>query len=117
MEVISAHLMMAVYILAGLNHFRVPTFYLTMIPPWFPKPYLMVLLSGVFEVLFGVLLFWPLTRPYAAWGIIAMLTVFFVVHFYMYQERNGRFKKVPKVVLIARIPFQFVLIYWAYAFT
>jgi len=108
--------MMSIYILAGLNHFRVPEFYVQMIPPWMPKPYLMVLLSGVFEVLLGALLFSPQTRSMAAWGIIAMLIVFFLIHFYMYQERNNKFKKVPNAVLIARIPMQFILIYWAYTF-
>lgn len=117
MNSISIYLMMAVYILAGLNHFRVPQFYVPMIPPWFPKPNWMVWLSGVAELTLGILLFWPETRPYAAWTIILMLMVFFTAHFHMYSERNGKFKKVPTFILIARIPFQFLLIYWAFTMT
>lgn len=113
----SLYLMMGVYILAGLNHFRVPRFYLPMVPPWIPRPYQMVLLSGAFEVLLGALLYWPQTRSFAAWSIIAMLVVFFSTHFHMYSERHGKFKKIPSAVLMARIPFQLVLIYWAYTFT
>ena len=117
MESISLFLMMAVYILAGLNHFRVPRFYTAMIPPWLPKPYQMVLVSGACEILLGALLYWNQTRSFAAWSIIGMLVIFFIVHFHMYNERNGKFKKVPAAALLIRIPFQFVLIYWAYTFT
>lgn len=117
MEQISLYVMMAVYIVAGLNHFRVPNFYNQMMPPWIPRPYLMVLISGVVEAALGTLLFWQESRKYAAWTIIAMLIVFLVVHYYMWKERNGKFKKVPAIVLAIRLPFQFVLIYWAYTFT
>ncbi len=109
--------MMAVYILAGINHFRVPNFYIKMMPPWIPKHYQMVLFSGFCEVTLGTLLYWPQTRSLAAWSIIAMLFVFFIVHFYMLNERDKKFKKISSVLLYARILFQFALIFWAYTFT
>ena len=105
------------YILAGANHFRVPEFYMPMMPTYMPQPKFMIFLSGVAEILLGILIIPQLTRPFAAWGIVAMLVVFFSVHIYMFQMRNSVFKKIPLAIIILRIPFQFLLIYWAYLYT
>lgn len=107
----------SLYILAGLNHFRAPKFYLQMMPPYIPQHRFMVALSGVAEVLLGAFLLWHVTRSLAAWGIIAMLLVFFTVHIYMYQVRNTVFAKIPNWFIIARLPMQLVLIAWAYTYT
>ena len=109
--------MSALYILAGFNHFRDPKFYLPMMPPYIPKHNLMVTLSGIAEILLGALLLWPETTSIAAWGIILMLMVFFTVHIYMYQERNTVFARVPNWLIVARLPFQLVLIVWAFIYT
>lgn len=111
---IALYLMAAIYILAGINHFRAPEFYLRMMPPYIPNHELMILLSGVAEVLLGVLLLFGRTRKLASLGIIAMLIVFFTVHIYMLQERHTVFADIPEAILWIRIPLQFVLIYWAY---
>ena len=114
---ISLYIMGAFYILAGLNHFRAPKFYLPMMPPYIPQHRLMITLSGLAEILLGALLLWSLTTVLAAWGIILMLLVFFTVHIYMYQERNTKFAKLPNWIIIARLPFQLVLIAWAFFYT
>src|SRR4051794_6354655 len=41
------------FILAGLNHFRVPEFYVNIMPPYLPWPRELVYLSGVCEVVLG----------------------------------------------------------------
>ncbi len=105
--------MSILYILAGANHFRTPGFYLAMMPPWIPKHSLMVTLSGVAEIILGLGLLFEPTRSLAGVGIITILIVFLTVHMYMLQNRNTLFKKVPTIVLLARIPVQFVLMYWA----
>ncbi len=117
MNMIGLYLMAFLYVVAGANHFRKPDFYLPMMPLWIPWHKLMVLLSGMAEILLGALLLWPYFQSLAAWGIIAMLVVFFSVHVYMYQARDTVFRKVPKAVLVARFPLQFVLIFWAYLYT
>jgi uncharacterized membrane protein len=109
--------MAALYILAGLNHFRAPRVYRPLMPPWIPQHDLMIFLSGICEVGLGGLLLWAPTQALAAWGIIAMLIVFFVVHIYMYQLRKTKFKNIPMFVIVARLPLQLVLIYWAYLYT
>lgn len=110
-------LMSFFYIGAGLNHFIDPGFYLPMMPPYIPAHRLMILVSGVVEVACGIFLIPKRTRSLAAWTIIAMLISFFSVHIYMLQFRGSLFVDVPEVILWARIPLQFVFIYWAYVYT
>jgi len=109
-------LMASFYILAGLNHFRKPSFYQPMMPPYIPNHSLMISLSGIAEILLGILLFFEPTKFWAAMGIIAMLTIFLSVHIYMIQTKDTVFKKVPSWILYARIPLQFGLIFWAYQY-
>ena len=116
MIVASLFLMASIYILAGLNHFRIPDFYLQMMPPYLPAPLFLIYLSGFFEVAFGVLLFFRKTRKLAASGIILMLLAFMLAHVYMYQQGGVQFQ-VPDFILLIRIPFQFVLMAWAFVYT
>lgn len=110
------YLMAVLFILAGVNHFRKPKMYERIMPPYIPAPGSMVVLSGVFEMVFGFMLLNPETQSIAAWGIILMLLAFFTVHIHMLTDERASMK-LPKWVLIARIPLQFLLIYWAYQYT
>lgn len=51
----------------------------------------------------------------AVYGIIAMLIVFLLVHFYMLSGEKAS-TGIPKWILILRIPLQFVLMYWAWSY-
>ena len=104
------------FILAGINHFRKPRIYERIMPPYFPKPKLMVVLSGIAEMVLGFMLLNKETQSIAAWTIIAMLGIFLTVHIFMLQNERASFK-LPKWILILRIPLQFVLMYWAYLYT
>lgn len=57
------YLMASLYILAGLNHFRKPQFYIRIIPSYFPNPKLLNILSGGAEIILGVLLCIPSLPP------------------------------------------------------
>jgi len=104
--------MAVLYVVAGVNHFINPQFYAKLMPAFLPAPMTLIYLSGVAEIVLGVGLLVPLIRPYAAWGIIAMLVVFMLIHVPMavYPEHFG----VSWQLAWARIPIQFVLIAWAY---
>ncbi|GJM31118.1 MAG: membrane protein [Saprospiraceae bacterium] len=106
--------MAVLYILAGLNHFRMPKFYLKITPPWVPAPEKINQLVGIIEILLGVGLLIPSLTSYAAWGIIALLIAIFPANVYHFQKA----KKKGKVVwpTLVRLPFQALLIYWAYMF-
>lgn len=110
------YLMALIYTVAGLNHFRSPKLYERIIPPYFPNPKLLNLISGFAEIVLGIALMIPMVSNYAAWGIIALLIAVFPTHVYMYQNEKAGMK-LPKLVLLLRMPLQLVLMYWAYLYT
>ena len=110
------YLMASVYILAGLNHFRNPRLYLKIIPSYFPNPKLLNFLSGFLEIILGILLCILAYSSYAAWGIIILLLLFLPIHLYMLTNEKAAMR-LPKWLLVFRLPFQFILIYWAYQYT
>jgi uncharacterized membrane protein len=105
------YLMAALYVAAGVNHFLRPRLYERIIPPYLPAPEALNLAAGAAEVVLGVALLFPTTRPGAAWGIIALLVAVFPANLYMYQQ--GTFG-LPSWVLLLRLPLQGVLIAWAW---
>lgn len=107
------YLMGFMYIFAGFFHFIKPKMYMRIMPRYLPKHRLLVYLSGLAEILLGVLLCLPETKNFAIYGIILMLLVFLLVHFYMLSsEKAGA--GIPKWILVLRIPLQFLLIWWAW---
>ena len=108
--------MAAVYVAAGINHFIHPAIYISIMPTWIGWHQLLVALSGIFEILFGLLLIPRSTRVVAAWCIIALLIAVFPANIQMmlnYWHEN----KPGLWLTILRLPLQLVLIRWAYSFT
>ena len=104
------------YIAAGIIHFWHPGFYLKILPPYLPWHEALVYLSGVIEIILGLLIFIPRYRALAAWAIIAMLIAFMPVHIHMVMNPH-LYPTVPEYVLWLRLPLQAVLIAWAYWYT
>ncbi len=73
------------YLVAGVNHFVTPDFYLPLIPPFFSNPEFINILSGVAEILLGLSVLYLPTRKRAAWGIFGMLLCFIPSHVYFIQ--------------------------------
>ncbi|MEP7080635.1 MAG: MauE/DoxX family redox-associated membrane protein [Ginsengibacter sp.] len=113
---ISLILMILLYVGAGINHFWHPQFYYSIIPPYIPDHYLANILAGISEITLGILLIFPASRKWAAYGIICMLIVFFTVHIYMIQKGGCMNEKVCIALwkAWARLLFQPVLIVWAW---
>lgn len=107
------YLMAAIYIIAGINHFLKPKMYLRIMPRYLPNHKLLVSLSGIVEILLGIGVLFSATRAISIYGIIAMLTVFLLVHFYMLSNEKAA-AGIPKWILVLRIPLQFGLMYWAW---
>lgn len=110
------YLLAIIFILAGFNHFRVPKLYNKIIPPYIPAKSTMVIVSGVLEMVLGMMLLNPENQVVGAWGIIVLLILFLPVHVYMLQNQKASLK-LPKWILILRIPLQFGLMYWAFLYT
>jgi uncharacterized membrane protein len=101
------------FVVAGINHFLSAPFYLKMMPPYIPWHPAMVAISGVAEVLLGLLALLPRTRRLAGWGMIALLVAVFPANLYMYQNPT-LFPNVQPIVLLIRLPIQGLLIAWAW---
>ncbi|GAA0741325.1 DoxX family protein [Gaetbulibacter jejuensis] len=107
--------MAAIYVFAGIMHFIKPKMYMRIMPRYLPNHKLLVLLSGIAEIALGIALCIPVLKTSAIYGIIAMLVVFLLVHFYMLSGEKAS-AGIPKWILILRIPLQFVLMYWAWSY-
>ncbi len=105
-----------VFIFAGFYHFKKPKIYERIMPPYLPAKSTLVLLSGSIEMVLGLMILNPATQQMAAWGIVGLLILFLPVHVYMLQNEKASLK-LPKWILILRIPLQFGLIYWAWLYT
>lgn len=81
-------------------------------PRYLPNHKLLVTLSGVAEVLLGIGLCFEVTKKLAIFGIVVMLAIFLLVHFYMLSDEKTS-AGFPRWVLVLRIPLQFVLMLWA----
>ena len=99
-------------ITAGIMHFVNPAFFLKIMPPYLPLHKELVLVSGVFEVVLGVLLLVPQTSRMAAWGIVALLIAVFPANLYLYQHQD--ILPASPIVHLLRLPLQGVFILWAY---
>jgi uncharacterized membrane protein len=99
------------FVAAGFNHFRTPELYLSMIPPWLPWPEGLNIISGLAEIAGGIGILIPRTRRMAAIGLILLLIAIFPANLHI--ALNGWAEMdVPRWVLIARLPFQFLFIAW-----
>jgi len=115
MEYFTWHLyiMSGMYIIAGLFHFIRPEMYLRIMPRYLPAHLSLVYLSGLLEIVLGILLLFKTYKDWAIYGIILMLLIFLVVHFYMLSSKKAS-AGIPRWILLLRLPLQFVLIWWAY---
>ena len=105
--------MAAMYLFAGVMHFVKPKAYLRIMPRYLPEPALLVALSGIAEIGLGIGLCFSATKDVSIYGILLMLTIFFLVHFYMLSGKKAS-AGIPKWILLLRIPMQFILMYWAW---
>lgn len=107
------------FVAAGANHFWLTEFYTHMMPPWLPRPTMLVYISGVAEILGGLGTLIPAARRAAGWGLIALLVAVFPANIHMALEHlSPPGMNLPVWLLWARLPFQVVLlagVYWTSA--
>ncbi len=103
------------FVAAGVGHFVFTDFYLKIMPPYLPLHLLIVLVSGVIEIILGILLLVPSYSRLAAWGIVALLIAVFPANIHVYQHQE--MFPLPWIVHLLRLPLQGVLILWAFAYT
>ncbi len=102
-------------VLIGLLHLKNPTFFIHVMPTYFPFPATLVALSGIVEIILGIA-FWQKKFRYSATiGIIFMLASYLTVHIYMITGNDTVRNLEPSVNLTVawlRLPLQFVFMAW-----
>lgn len=113
LKTVSLYFMGVAYILAGLNHFIMPEFYLKFMPPYLGWHKELVFISGLIEIGLGTLLFVEQYRRWAAWGIVLLLVAVFPANVYLAQT-NGAALGISAAAAWGRLPIQALLILWAW---
>ncbi len=102
-------------VLIGILHLKNPTFFIHVIPLYFPFPATLVALSGIAEIILGIAFWQKKFRYSAAIGIILMLALYLTVHIYMITGNDTVRSLEPVVTLTVawlRLPLQFVFMAW-----
>ena len=112
------YLQAAFYTFAGAMHFISPVAYRPMMPSYLPAPELLILLSGVAEVMIGLGLFWPRTRAWAGWGGVALLLAVWPASLHIALENVPVFGAVEGAGALNWVRFAFqvplmVLAWWS----
>jgi uncharacterized membrane protein len=115
-KIILKYLLCVFFVLAGLNHFISPAFYLKSMPPYLPWHLFLVYFSGFFQIALGVSLLVPALTRIAAWGLIALLIAVFPANIQMAINPQV-YSDINPLVLWLRLPLQAVFIAWAYWYT
>ena len=106
----------AAFVFAGTSHFTNRGFFVSIVPPYLPWPEAIVYVSGIAEIVLGVLLIVPNTSRVAAWGLIALLIAVFPANIHMAMNPD-LYPTISRSALLLRLPLQAVLVAIAYWFT
>ena len=113
-EAASVVLLAAAFVGAGVLHFLKPRMFEAIVPPSLPAPRVLVLISGAAEIAGGLGLLVPALRPWAGWGLVALLVAVFPANLYMARESEKFRRLAPRWALMLRLPLQAVLIAWVF---
>ncbi|MFL3022699.1 MAG: DoxX family protein [Cytophagales bacterium] len=103
------------YVIVGIKHFIEPEYFLSIVPPYLPYHLELVYVSGLFEVLFGILILLPKYRYYGAIGLILLLIAVFPANIYLAQNEIAQEAiGATQEIAIWRLPIQGILIWIAY---
>ena len=103
------------YVVVGIKHFIEPEYFLSIVPPYLPYHLELVYVSGLFEVLFGILILLPKYRYYGAIGLILLLIAVFPANIYLAQNEIAQEAiGATQEIAMWRLPIQGILIWIAY---
>lgn len=99
---------------AGVQHFVNPDFFNDIVPPWLPpSESFWTYLSGIAELIVGVMLLVPKYRPQGALAAIALFVAVYPANIYMVWDWRDR-ELSERLVSYGRLPLQFVIIWLAW---
>ena len=112
-KLITIYFMSLLYISSGVQHFANTSWFMKIMPPYLSYHKEFVYLSGVFEIMLGIMLLFEKTRLIAGWGLILLLIAVFPANIYAAQT-NGAAMGTSAVIAWGRLPFQGLFIALAY---
>ena len=113
LKLITIYLMSLLYISIGIKHFINVDWFMKIMPPYLPYHKELVYLSGICEIILGIMLVFEKTRLLAGWGLIFLLIAVFPANIYLAQT-NGAAMNTSAALAWGRLPFQAVFIALAY---
>ena len=110
------YIIAVLFLITGILHFIRPQFFTNIMPDYIPYHLAMVYISGVAEILGGLGILFEKTKWWAGWGLILLLIAVFPANINMAVEsiQKSGYTSLYSIATIARLPLQFVLIYWVY---
>ncbi len=105
-------------IIVGIAHFALPDPFIKIVPPYLPNHAALVYISGFFEILGGIGILVPPVSQAAAWGLLLLFIAVFPANINMAVNAID-LPNIPdsSVLRWGRLPFQAVLIAWAWWYT
>ncbi len=110
------YIICGLFLVTGILHFIKPQMFVKIMPNYIPWHLGMVYISGAAEILGGLGILIDKTQLWAGWGLILLLIAVFPANINMAFEsiQKSGFTSLFSLVTVARLPLQFVLIYWVY---
>ncbi|MFQ3351566.1 MAG: putative membrane protein [Candidatus Marivariicella framensis] len=98
-------------IFGGVQHFIEPDNYIAFVPSFLPFTSVIIYVSGLLEILFGIALFFKKYANIGAWGILILMLLFLPIHIW------DVFSDTPAIgshkAALIRLSIQFLLIFIA----
>lgn len=67
-------------VVVGVSHFVIPGYFCSLVPPWMPRPGLIVTATGAIEIVLGAAIVVPSTRSVAAFASAVLIGLYMVSH-------------------------------------
>jgi uncharacterized membrane protein len=105
-------------VVAGVLHFAQSEPFIRIVPDSLPAPAALVYISGAIEIMLGIGLLVPPVSQLSAWGLVALFIAVYPANLNM-AFNHIQIEGIPDAwwFQAIRLPFQFVLIAWAYWLT
>ena len=112
----SQRLLAGFFTVAGTLHFVRPRAYEAIMPPYVPAHREAVQVSGAAELIGGLAVVSPATRPAARWWLLGLLAAVFPANVYMAVKpeeiRGLDTERIKPWMLWARLPLQPLMMVW-----
>ena len=103
-KLFSIYFMSIAYTYVGVRHFIDPDFFLAIMPNYLSMHLFFVYLTGMMEVVFGLLLAFRKTRKFASYGLIVLLLIVFPANIHLVESElsqsilEGHFRGCSRLV-------------------